>query len=256
MVASASVAGPASRPVGELARPPDESSALYLARGIEVSASRPVMTGDVFEDVVIPGVDGVRGPALVLAHPCAIRDGAHLRDRVMMCAVRKGAPIRSEHWLGNFGVMPLPDLLHDGGLKHRAVFDLAGRVATADLDLARRRACLDEQGIVLMLQRLTFSYTRLAVDVEALHESIAHVLEEANLLEEWVEERAASVGRPLHSSEIRESESEFDALMLQVDPVAGTSNRQRLNDPMARASVRRLVRRTLVGWPPTATDGE
>ena len=233
--------------MGELARPPEESSALYLARGNEVSASRPVMTGDVFDDIAIPGVDGVRGPALVLAHPCALRDGAHLRDRIMMCAVKKGSPIRSQHWLGNFGVMPLPDLLRDGGLKHRAVFDLAGRVATADLDLARRQACLDDQGIVLLLQRLTFSYTRLAVDVEALHQSIAHVLEEANLLEEWVEDRAASVGRPLHSSEIREAESEFDALMLRVDPVSGIPNRQRLIDPMARASVRRLLRRSPAG---------
>jgi hypothetical protein len=205
------------------------------------------MTGDVFADVQIPGVEGEAGLALVLAHPCSMRDGAHLRDRVMMCAVQKGPPIRPDHWLGNFGVMPLPDLLGDGGLKHRAVFDLAGRVPTLDLDLAKRRACLDDQGIVLLLQRLTFNLTRLAVDLGAIHESIAHVLEEAALLEEWVEDRTARAGHPLDASEMKVAETEFDALMAQADPVAGVSHRDRLKDPLARASVRRLVRRALAG---------
>lgn len=48
---------------------PDE---LYLARGVEVNANRPLFTGDVLLHVAIPGVQG-GGLGIVIAHPCSIR---------------------------------------------------------------------------------------------------------------------------------------------------------------------------------------
>ena len=64
-----------------------EAEELYLARGDEVNPNRPRFTGDVTADVPIPGVqDG--GPAVVLAHPCAIRGSSgRLLDRMLMAAV-------------------------------------------------------------------------------------------------------------------------------------------------------------------------
>jgi hypothetical protein len=45
---------------------------IYLARGSDVPIARPVFTGDVFDDVPIPGVQN-QGLAIVVAHPCSIR---------------------------------------------------------------------------------------------------------------------------------------------------------------------------------------
>ena len=258
----------------DLARPPAVASELYLARGVEVSSCRPVMTGDVFADVEIPGVEGGAGLALVLMHPCSMRDGAHLRDHLTMCAVRKGAPILPDHWLGNFGVMPLPDLVGDGGLKHRAVFELAGRVPAKSLDLATRTACLgprgcgrrldplleqvrlfDDRGIVFLLQRLAFSNTRVAVDLETIHKSIEHVLEEANLLEQWIESTTASPGSAPDHTDITAAEATFDALMQRVDPGTQLSNRDMLRKPMTRAAVRRSVVAELRNYAPRADAG-
>jgi hypothetical protein len=231
--------------MGDLTLPPSSAGDLYLYRGGGITACRPVMTGDVFADVEIPGVDDGPGLALVLAHPCSMRSGAHLRDRVMACRVVDGSSIRPDQWAtGYFGVMPLPDLMGTGDVGCRAVFELAGRVPTGSLDLEKRLSCLEETGIALLLQRLAFSYTRAVIEVEVLHSSVAHLLSEAELLEQWVEDRAAAAGGAT-ATVIRAAEMEFDSLMREADPVSGDSSRARLVDPATRASVRRLVAKRL-----------
>jgi hypothetical protein len=226
---------------------PASAADLYLYRGAEVSACRPVMTGDVFADIEIPGVDDGPGLALVLAHPCSMRAaGGHLRDKVMMCRVSDGSGIPLVKWAeGFYGVMPLPDLHGAPSLGHRATFELAGRVATAQLDSANRVACLDERGITLLLQRLVFSHTRAAIEPEVIHESVAPVLVEAELLERWVEARTLDVGLPASAAAIRAAEAEFEAFMSAVDAATGLNPRKQLLDPAARASVRRLVAKAL-----------
>ena len=83
---------------------PASAADLYLYQGAEVSACRPVMTGDVFSDIDIPGVDDGRGLALVLAHPCSMRGvGGHLRDKVMMCRVSDGSGIPIAKWASRRG---------------------------------------------------------------------------------------------------------------------------------------------------------
>jgi hypothetical protein len=224
---------------------PTSPAELYLYRGEEVSACRPVMTGDVFADIEIPGVDDGLGLALVLAHPCSMRHGPHLRDRVMMCRVVDRSPIPLANWAGGYyGVMPLPDLYGVPSLGHRATFELAGRVPTVDLELSKRIACLDERGIALLLQRLVFSYTRAPIDTDTIHESVAHLLVEAELLEEWVDARTIGVGVEPDAAAIRAAESEFDVLMGEADE-SGVTNRLKLREPAARASVRRLVAKKL-----------
>jgi hypothetical protein len=232
--------------VAVLALPPASVGDLYLYRGDEVTQSRPVMTGDVFADVEIPGVEDGPGLALVLAHPCSMRKGAHVRDRIMVCRVTDGSPIRPDQWAsGHFGVMPLPDLVGDGRFGHRAVFELAGRVSTSRLDISQRLACLEETGIALLLQRVAFNYTRATIEIDVLHSSVAHLLAEAELLEAWVDAVANSTGGAPSGELIRAAEIEFDALMRETDPVSGLTNRDKLIDGAARASIRRLVGRRL-----------
>lgn len=123
----------------------------------------------------------------------------------------------------------------------RATFELAGRVRTIDLPLGRRVACLSSQGIVLLLQRLAFGQTRVAVDLDTLHEAIAHVLEEADLLEDWLRTRCADAADP--SAAIQAEEERFEAVMNGT--VSGKTRRQRLLDPKERAAVRRMVREAM-----------
>jgi hypothetical protein len=224
---------------------PTSAAELYLYRGAEVRACRPVMTGDVFADIEIPGVDDGPGLGAVLAHPCSMRDGPHLRDRLMMCRVAERTSIPLAKWAdGHYGVMPLPDLYGTPSLGYRAIFDLAGRVATDDLSLSNRVACLEERGVALLLQRLVFSYTRAPIDADTIHESVAHLLAEAELLEEWVEARTECVDTEPDADAIRAAEAEFDALMSKADEL-GVTNRSKLRDPATRASVRRLVAQAL-----------
>lgn len=55
----------------QLERPESEDE-LYLARGDEVDHYRPVIQGDVFREVAIPGVSEHEF-AMIITHPCTIR---------------------------------------------------------------------------------------------------------------------------------------------------------------------------------------
>lgn len=91
---------------------PESPSDLYQARGSEVTPHRPLMTGDVFEGVAIPGVDDGAGLGMLLAHPCSMRRGAHVRDILQVARVEAGPAITT--WDGSYGAMPLPELLAPG----------------------------------------------------------------------------------------------------------------------------------------------
>lgn len=216
---------------------PADADELYLARGTEVEPYRPILTGDVFREVVIPGASDAPGAAIVLAHPCSMRQGAHVRSHVQMAAVQAGAPMGFPQWDGNYGVMPLPDLLAPSDPTQRAVFEMTGRVPSAELTTDRRVACLSTVGLLLLVQRLAHYWTRLVIDLDTLLESVGHVLEEADLLEEWLRARWDPAAEP--GELITRSEAEFDEVMRQE--IAGTTVRLALRDPKLRAAVRRTV---------------
>lgn len=218
---------------------PKSPDALYLARGSETPRCRPVMTGDVFGEVSIPGVEDSAGLAMVVAHPCSMREGAHLRSHVHMARVSSEAPIPLPGWRGHYGVMPLPDLTGPSDATQRAVFELSGRVPTASLAPERRIACLDNGGIILLLQRLAFNLTRVAVELEVIYDSIAPILDEAELLEDWIAERTKSETTDWSAAIAREEES-FDRAM--IEEVDGSSMRKRLQDRSNRAAVQRHIR--------------
>ena len=111
---------------------PDAAEHLYLAASPEeVPIARPLMTGDVFTDIVVPGLDNA-GLAVVLTHPCSMRvDGVNLAPRLLMARVVPSNPIPLKAWRsGHFKVMPLPELL---GAHHSALFDEIGLVESSSL---------------------------------------------------------------------------------------------------------------------------
>ena len=159
---------------------------LYLPRGSDVPAARPVFTGDVFESIAIPGIQD-EGMAIVVAHPCSIRGAeGRLLDKVLVASVSTHQPAPPRKWSeGFFDRMPLPELIDEGF--HAAGFALTAPVDGALLQNAKRIACSSAFGVNILQQRMIWHLTRLEVPTYKLHEAFSHTLEEADLLEEWTE---------------------------------------------------------------------
>ena len=65
---------------------PDDPEELYRDR-VQVPVTVPLMQGDVFAGVVVPGFSSEPILAEVIMHPCSMRDGATLRDRITVAPV-------------------------------------------------------------------------------------------------------------------------------------------------------------------------
>jgi hypothetical protein len=210
-------------------------SDLYLARGKDVNANRPIFTGDVFANVPIAGVQG-GGMAVLVAHPCSMR-GSHakLRDRILTAAVHElSESIGSGAWKrGHYDEMPLPEV--NGSGLHVGQFSEIGQALTEDLAKTDRLACLSVYGVNLLQQRFIWNLTRFEVPTFRLNEAFAHTLEEADLLEDWNE--------ILRSAEITEEEAAatFESFIRQ-DQGNGRTLQADLRDPQLRAAVRTACR--------------
>lgn len=216
---------------------------LYLDRGDPADPWRPIMSGDVFSGVEIPGVDE-HELVLLISHPCSMRRGPDLIPRLQALPVVTHAGISLEQWeTGFFRVFPLPDLVADDGNRHYAArLTEFGMVASDALDLDCRVACLSESGVVLLLQRFFHCMARVHLLATTLSEHAAPALEEASLLEEWNEtvccprvDAGADRGAVL-----REEAAEFDTVLSAAGP--GEALRAGLEDPAQRPAVRRRVR--------------
>ncbi|WP_194821815.1 hypothetical protein [Micromonospora sp. S-DT3-3-22] len=172
---------------------PRREEELYLARQDEVNPLRPPMTGDVYCDVAIPGVSDEEDPsgeglAMILAHPCSMREGPVLRQRIPVARVVPwNKEISFGAWRSNhISIMPLPHLIQSSKSEmYAVVFERIGRVDSAELEISRRTASLTEYGIAVMQQRRIFFDTRAVVEIDALMEACAGVILETELAEEW-----------------------------------------------------------------------
>jgi hypothetical protein len=215
----------------------DDPSGLYLARGDEVADHRPLFTGDVVDDIAIPGVQD-HGPGIVVAHPCSMRGkNAQLLDAVLAAAVVPHDPAPPHKWLtGFYDRMPLPHLTGPGGPFHVASIEMVGRARTEHLAAATRIACLSPFGLNLLQQRMIWNLTRLDVPTRTLWDAFGYTYEEADLLEEWLEEVDAE-----------ERVTRTAAFEVWIRDGAPNTRQARLRDPQQRASVRAELRKALSG---------
>jgi hypothetical protein len=210
------------------------SDDLYLARGGEVNAYRPLFTGDVVIDADIPGVQE-SGMAMVIDHPCSMR-GAHaqLASTLLVVAVREHAPVGPQLWTrGYFGLMPLPGIT--GQDFHVARLDQIGRTSTTSLLEVDRVACLSVFGVNLLQQRLIWHLTRFEVPTFRLQEAFSHTYEEADLLEEWVDTLANA------NLEVRDATARFEEFIRMKQPT-GRTMQDDLRDAQLRSAVRGACR--------------
>lgn len=217
---------------------PDWAS-MYRARGDEVSESRPIFTGDVFQDVVIgTGDAGVpRVTAIVLQHPCALRtDGVNLASRLLVAEVRQSPLIPFKEWKGRYKLMPLPELSIEHG-NFAAHLQEPYLVDAEALHLTNRIVCMSQIGVNLLLQRWVHHNSRAIVPTFDYQAVTAAQFEEADLIEEWCDDRADDPSR------IPEETAAAHAWLRGDSTSPGKRWQDLLEDPQTRSVVRSAMRR-------------
>jgi hypothetical protein len=218
---------------------PPNAASLYDARRPDVEPLRPVMQGDVFENIEIPGTDLGLALAAVLTHPCTMRTtGGALRPTLLMARIVNYSHVPLEQWpTKHFRVQPLPDLRPDHAGENLAInFELIGTVASGAIDPGGRVAYLSDYGVTVMQQRFVHQLSRVVVDLPILHAQAAPNFEEASLLHEWLE--AFVQDDPPVANDVNHQTGEFNGFL----DANQAELRNLLHDPITRAEVRRRVR--------------
>jgi hypothetical protein len=160
--------------------------------------------------------------------------GAALSASILMCAVGKHEAVPPDRWAGGYyNRMPLPSL-EVSAMGGFAVgwLDKLGLADTTSVLISERLACLSPVGVNILQQRLVAHLTRADIPTSRFWEAFGHTFEEADLLEEWIEE--------LDGSESRDQvEAAFEHWIRSEDRQA------RLRDPQQRSSVRSAMRSEL-----------
>jgi hypothetical protein len=181
-----------------------------------------------------------------------MRQGPALEDRAQAAPILPISGIRRSEWSPNhYDVMPLPKLAavakRNGiDIDHRAWaadLRLCGPIETARLDVRQRVACLSEQGVLLLLQRLVHTDTRWAAKYDTLRRVFLPKLEETELLESWNEDLVrprVDDGADLEA-ELTKEAREFDELLRRLDPRLGEPIGTLLADDRRRSEAIRLV---------------
>lgn len=213
-----------------------EPESLYDERG-NVSWARPLLQGDVFDGIVLPGFGDQPMKVQIINHPCAMRTGANLTPRITVAPVEPHPAVIGQHgWDGNLRVMPLPELIDK---KHFATKLVDVTAAPAELlTRARRIATLSHQGIYVLQQRLIKHYTRVEMPLELLRRESAAVLTEAVLQWDWIED-VLTEAEQADESAIEAEAKVFDAWLGE----GGPSRRELLRDEIHHADVRKQAQR-------------
>lgn len=214
---------------------------LYRARGSENSPYRPCFTGDVYEGAEVRAPDGsvASKDVMVLQHPCAMRtNGIDLVSRLLVAEVRPHQFLPPKKWSTYSRVMPLPDLRlsQQGAARHHAAL-FAELDLVAPPALGQRIACLSARGINLLLQRWLHHNSRVVVPTGDFLKAVGGPFEEADLVEEWCEERA--------STDPAVASAECLAWLRQPSTPEGIPRQRLLEDEQNRSTIRREMRRHL-----------
>lgn len=229
--------------------PPVDS--LYDYRG-QVPTWLPYQQGDVFRDVAIPGLEP--GLAMLFMHPCTMRQGTQLRDRLTVVHVKLESPKKvlsaPAHWSGHNKVMPLPDLLGDRRSTHTADFMEIATVTAAELPRASRVAQLSLTGRLHMLHRIVFHLTRYAPKTDDLERATEALELEAQQQADWVQAGCGD-NDSTPAERVDDLEAEYQAFLgASADPA---SVRNMLYGLAASQAVRSIQQEIAVRYPRTTT---
>lgn len=205
----------------------------------DISRARPLLQGDVFDGVLLPGFGDDPRKVQIVAHPCAMRAGASLTARITVAPVEPYQVVSGKAWDGHPRVMPLAELVSGNHFAARFV-DITACPAEL-LTKERRIATLSNQGIFVLQQRLIKHYTRVEFELEVLRSQSAPVLTEAQLLWDWLETVLSDL--EIDDDAVLENEAEvFEEWMRSGSP----SRQERLRAETNHADVRRDAQRASV----------
>lgn len=209
---------------------------------------RPIMTGDVFFDVPVHGVGEVMNlDVVILQHPCAMRNGPKLISQLLVAVVETFQdPVKDNlrhrsQWERNYTLMPLP-MMNDGPESDDE--NLAGffvepvLVRAADLDKAKRRACMTPEGVALLLQRWVHHNSRGIIPRWRYERIIRVPYMESNAIADWCEVRGPDIG-------VEAAELEAERWLSAQDEY-GSPRRLMIDVEHVRAKFRKTMRKAAV----------
>lgn len=205
-----------------------EKDEIYLGCDRATNPFRPIFTGDIFE---VQGEHRV----IVVEHPCAMRAGPSVANTVLVAPITSHNSMSLQRWSdGYYDKFPLPDL--DGqGTFFAASFNQLDRCSTDTLTSTNRLACFLPLGVNMLQHRLVWYLTRCHVSTTKFDDAFACYYEEADIIEEWVEEAAShQVGENLALEDIESALNEIGD--------GAQSFREMLRDSQRRSFVRRTMR--------------
>jgi hypothetical protein len=214
---------------------PDDDEGIYESRYDECDDLRPICQGDVFTDICLPGFDGDHELVMLAAHPCSLRQGAHLRARLQAVPVRSHQRVPSDTWPTSYKkVFPLPDL---GGSEHlAAILSESGVVTPQQITPANRIMTLAPRAILLLQQRIVWTAAHTVVKLDTLDEFNAPALTELELLEYWNEQLCDHLAGQEREQALRRTAEEFE------EYVKSTGLQDALTKPDRRADARSQIR--------------
>lgn len=214
---------------------PSSADVLYRSRGEEIGLERPLFTGDVFTDVEM--IDGTRSDVLLVQHPCSMRGGKTLRNRLSVCPIAKQKSCAFSDWPTTYvDFMLLPNLRTDGAFV-AACFRDAEPVPSERLLRDKRLAVLSENGIAVLQQRYVHHLTRVVVEIQTLQDHIRPQLVEAELEEDWIEDACYASGSADREM-IDDAALRFQEFLGEAD----SELRTMLKSPGSQSVVRQRVR--------------
>ena len=199
-------------------------------------------SGDVFFDVEVQGVGAIEHKnVLVIQHPCALRsNGIDLTESLMVAEVAPHKLLTQNDWLGNYRLMPLPELVDGIEPHHAGSFTSPYLVIPDSLDLTKRVACMSPLGVNLLLQRWVYHNSRAAMPTWKYDEVVSAQYEEADGIEEWCsirESRGINVTAAMIEA----------AAWLSDDGGGGIARRVQLENRQYRPSIRKAMLKYVKG---------
>lgn len=225
--------------VDEVLAEPTDAEAIFLS--VEgVPAGRPVMFGDVFRDLKCSRGGSISPLVMVMSHPCSMRRGVVLKERILTAEVAGFAQkLSSTRWQnGYFDFFPVPGC----DLDDRIAVNLTElhSANSSDLLIANRVMALSDYGVTVLLQRWIYQMSRDPVDLRELEELVAPVMAEIELQELWCEAALRKHAEPSTTADLILNESIAFQDFIGVRGDGGL--RDQMQDPARRAAARRATR--------------
>jgi hypothetical protein len=166
-------------------------------------------------------------------------NGVNLVPRLLVAEVRQHKLLKPDDWTGFGKLMPLPDLFPaaTSGKRNQAAF-FDGLHLPRTEDLVSRIACLSPFGVNVLLQRWVHHSSRVVVPTVTYNEVTRGVYEEADLIEDWCEERI--------EVDITISKATGECVAWLREEICENLTRQdSLSDPQSWSTIRKQMRAAL-----------